>query len=159
MEPMLRRLVLDKIAIQVTSTQPLIHVRADETAVNQIMLNLVVNARDAMPDGGTAAVRIDVVVLADPLAPTLGVMAGRHAALSVSDTGHGISADVQRHLFEPFFTTKGADQGTGLGLSIVYGIVKGLSGAIEVQSEVGRGTTFTIYIPLVGDALIAEPSR
>ena len=68
----------------------------------------------------------------------------------MSDTGHGIPADIQRHLFEPFFTTKPPDQGTGLGLSIVYGIVKSLGGAIEVQSEVGRGATFTIYLPLVG---------
>ena len=123
--------------------------RADETAINQIVLNLVVNARDAMPDGGTATIDMGVITLAEPLAPTLGIMPGEYAGLSVSDTGHGIPADVQRHLFEPFFTTKPADQGTGLGLSIVYGIVKSLGGAIEVQSEVGDGATFTIYLPLV----------
>ena len=67
----------------------------------------------------------------------------------MSDTGHGIPADIQRHLFEPFFSTKPADQGTGLGLSIVYGIVKSLGGAVEVQSELGHGATFTIYLPLV----------
>ena len=149
MEPMLRRLVLDKIAIRVASTRPSIHVRADETAVNQIMLNLVVNARDAMPDGGTATIDMGVITLADPLAPTLGILPGEYAGLSVSDTGHGIPADIQRHLFEPFFTTKPADQGTGLGLSIVYGIVKSLGGAVEVQSELGHGATFTIYLPLV----------
>jgi two-component system cell cycle sensor histidine kinase/response regulator CckA len=149
MEPMLRRLVLDKIAIRLTCTHAAIHVRADETAVNQIVLNLVVNARDAMPDGGTATIDMGVITLADSLAPTLGIMPGEYAGLSVSDTGHGIPADVLRHLFEPFFTTKPADQGTGLGLSIVYGIVKSLGGAIEVQSEVGHGATFTIYLPLV----------
>ena len=149
MEPMLRRLVLDKIAIRVTSTRPAIHVRADETAVNQIVLNLIVNARDAMPDGGTATIDMGVITLGDPLAPTLGIIPGEYAGLSVSDTGHGIPADVQRHLFEPFFTTKPPDQGTGLGLSIVYGIVKSLGGAIEVQSEVGHGATFAIYLPLV----------
>ena len=149
MEPMLRRLVLDKIAIRVVSTRPSIHVRADETAVNQIMLNLIVNARDAMPDGGTATIDMGVITLAEPLAPTLGILPGEYAGLSVSDTGHGIPADIQRHLFEPFFTTKPADQGTGLGLSIVYGIVKSLGGAVEVQSELGHGATFTVYLPLV----------
>ena len=149
MEPMLRRLVLDKIAIEVTATRSEIQVRADETALNQIILNLVVNARDAMPDGGTATIDMGVIALAEPLAPMLGIMPGEYAGLSVSDTGHGIPVDVQRHLFEPFFTTKPSDQGTGLGLSIVYGIVKGLGGAIEVQSEVGHGATFTIYLPLV----------
>jgi two-component system cell cycle sensor histidine kinase/response regulator CckA len=149
MEPMLRRLVLDKIAIRVVSARPSIHVRADETAVNQILLNLVVNARDAMPDGGTATIDMGVITLGEPLAPTFGILPGEYAGLSVSDTGHGIPADIQRHLFEPFFTTKPADQGTGLGLSIVYGIVKSLGGAIEVQSELGHGATFTIYLPLV----------
>ena len=149
MEPMLRRLVLDRIEIRVTSTRASIHVRADETAINQIMLNLVVNARDAMADGGTAAIDMGVVTLADPLAPTLGIMPGDYASLSMSDTGHGIPADILPHLFEPFFTTKPSDQGTGLGLSIVYGIVKSLGGAIEVQSEAGHGAVFTIYLPLV----------
>jgi two-component system, cell cycle sensor histidine kinase and response regulator CckA len=149
MEPMLRRLVLDKIAIRVTSSRRPILVRADETALNQIVLNLVVNARDAMPEGGTATVDMGIIELSDPLAPTLGVMPGEYAGMSVSDTGEGMEADVLHHLFEPFFTTKPSDQGTGLGLSIVYGIVKALGGAIEVQSEIGYGATFTIYLPLV----------
>ena len=149
MEPMLRRLVLDKIEIRVVSTQPSASVRADETSLNQVVLNLIVNARDAMPDGGTATIDVASVAMTEPLAPTLGIMAGQYARLSVSDTGQGIPDDVQRHLFEPFFSTKPSDQGTGLGLSIVYGIVKSLGGAIEVQSEVGQGATFTIYLPLV----------
>ena len=149
MEPVLRRLVLDKIGIRVTASRPSIRVRAGDTAVNQIMLNLVVNARDAMPDGGTAVIDIGVITLGEPLAPTLGIMPGPYACLSVSDTGHGIPPDLQRQLFEPFFTTKPSDQGTGLGLSIVYGIVKGLGGAIEVQSEVGRGSAFKVYLPLI----------
>jgi PAS domain S-box-containing protein len=152
MEPVLRRLVLDKIAIRVTAARPTILVRADDTAVNQIMLNLIVNARDAMPDGGTATVDMGVIAMGEPLAPALGISPGQYAGLSVSDTGCGIPADMQRHLFEPFFTTKPPDQGTGLGLSIVYGIVKSLGGAIEVQSEVGRGATFTVYLPLVIDS-------
>ena len=151
MEPMLRRLVLDKIEIRVVSTRPSIAVRADETSLNQLVLNLVVNARDAMPDGGRATIDMGIIPMTEPLAPRLGVMPGQYAGLSVSDTGHGISDEVQRHLFEPFFTTKPSDQGTGLGLSIVYGIVKNLGGAIEVQSELGHGATFTIYLPLVTD--------
>ena len=160
MEPMLGRLVLDKIQISVTSEQPAVLVRADETALNQIVLNLVVNARDAMPDGGTAAIDMKVAAIGEPLAPALGIMPGAYAVLSVSDTGCGMPPEVQRHLFEPFFTTKSADQGTGLGLSIVYGIVTSLGGAIDVRSELGSGATFTIYLPLVTEGLpSAEPSR
>jgi PAS domain S-box-containing protein len=149
MEPVLRRLVLDKIAIRVTATHRPLPVLADEASLNQIVLNLVINARDAMPDGGTATVDMGLIDLADPLAAALGVEPGQYAGLRVSDTGQGIPADIQRHLFEPFFTTKPADKGTGLGLAIVYGIVKGLRGAVEVDSEVGHGATFTIYLPLV----------
>jgi PAS domain S-box-containing protein len=151
MEPVLRRLVLDKIAIDVTSSRAPVRILADESAISQIVLNLVVNARDAMPGGGTATIDIGVVDLRDPTAPRLGVIPGSYAGLCVKDTGEGIPPDVQRHLFEPFFTTKRADQGTGLGLSIVYGIVTGLGGAIEVQSEVGHGATFTIYLPMVNE--------
>jgi two-component system cell cycle sensor histidine kinase/response regulator CckA len=151
MEPMLRRLVLDKIEIRVISARLPIHVRAEETAVNQVMLNLIVNARDAMPDGGTATVNMAVITMAEPLATRLGIIPGQYACLGVSDTGCGIPPDVQRHLFEPFFTTKPPDQGTGLGLSIVYGIVRSLGGGIEVHSEVGRGAAFTVYLPLVLD--------
>jgi two-component system cell cycle sensor histidine kinase/response regulator CckA len=151
MEPMLRRLVLNKIAICVTaSTLPLL-VRAQESALSQIVLNLVINARDAMPDGGSVTIDMGLFELRDPLAPRLGLTPGPYAGLSVTDTGQGIPPEVRRHLFEPFFSTKPTDQGTGLGLSIVYGIVKGLGGAIEMQSEGGSGTTFMIYIPLVVD--------
>jgi two-component system, cell cycle sensor histidine kinase and response regulator CckA len=146
---MLRRLVLDKIAIGVTASHVPIHIRADESALSQIVLNLVVNARDAMPDGGTATIELGIARLEDPVAPRLGIASGQYAGISVRDTGQGIPPEVQRHLFEPFFTTKPPEQGTGLGLSIVYGIVTGLGGAIEVQSEIGRGATFTIYLPLV----------
>jgi two-component system, cell cycle sensor histidine kinase and response regulator CckA len=148
MEPMLRRLVLDKIAIGVTASHVPIPVHADESALSQILLNLIVNARDAMPDGGTATIELGIVDLHDPITPRLGIPSGRYAGISVRDTGEGVPPEVQRHLFEPFFTTKSPEQGTGLGLSIVYGIVKGLGGAIEVQSEIGRGATFTIYLPL-----------
>jgi two-component system, cell cycle sensor histidine kinase and response regulator CckA len=156
MEPVLKRLVLDKISIRVASSQRPIAVLADEASLNQIVLNLIINARDAMPDGGSATIDMGIIDLGDPLAPTLGIMPGRYAGMSVRDSGHGIPAEIQRHLFEPFFTTKPADKGTGLGLSIVYGIVKGLGGAIEIQSEIGEGATFTIYLPLV-EAVPALP--
>ena len=152
MEPVLRRLLLDKIAVDVTASRVPIHVRAEESALSQIVLNLVINARDAMPDGGTATIDMGIIDLQEPVAPRLGLPPGLHAGISVRDTGQGIPPEIQRHLFEPFFTTKPADQGTGLGLSIVYGIVKALGGAIEVQSEVGQGATFTIYLPLVVDS-------
>ena len=149
MEPLLRRLVLDKIAIVVAPSHLPVQVRADETALGQILMNLVINARDAMPNGGSVTVNMGAVALGEPIASRLGISAGSYAGLSVRDTGEGIPADIQRHLFEPFFTTKPADQGTGLGLSIVYGIVKSLAGAIGVQSELGNGATFTVYLPLV----------
>ncbi|HKY20786.1 MAG TPA: PAS domain S-box protein [Vicinamibacterales bacterium] len=150
--PVLRRLVLDEISISVTASHAPILVRTDENALSQILLNLVVNARDAMPNGGSATIDTGVVELQNPVAQRLGVVPGPYAGISVRDTGEGIPADIQRHMFEPFFTTKPPEQGTGLGLSIVYGIVKGLGGAIEVQSEVGLGTTFTIYLPLAEEA-------
>ncbi len=151
MEQLLRRLVLDKVAIYVAVSPRPLPVRADEASLNQIVLNLVVNARDAMPGGGTVTIEMGVIELGDPLASTLGILPGHYAGITVSDTGHGIPADIQRHLFEPFFSTKPADKGTGLGLTIVYGIVKGLGGAIEVQSEAGQGAAFAIYLPLVGE--------
>ena len=132
-----------------------IPVRADESALSQIVLNLVINARDAMPDGGTATIEMGVIDLQDPLAPR---SASSRALRRPHRPGHrpGIPPDIQRHLFEPFFTTKPPDQGTGLGLSIVYGIVKGLGGAIEVQSEVGEGAAFAIYLPLASDDQTAK---
>jgi PAS domain S-box-containing protein len=152
MEPMLRRLILDKITITVTAKDTAIPVRADDAQLNQVLMNLVINARDAMPAGGSATIALDVAELRDPVAPKLGVMSGRYGTLSVRDTGEGIAPGVLPHLFEPFFTTKSADQGTGLGLSIVYSIVKSLGGAIEVHSEVGHGATFTVYLPLASDS-------
>jgi two-component system, cell cycle sensor histidine kinase and response regulator CckA len=148
-EPMLRRLVLDRIVIVVAAPRQPILVRADEGQLSQILMNLVINARDAMPNGGTATIDLGIVDLHDPIAPTLGILPGRYAGLTVRDTGEGIAPAIIEHLFEPFFTTKRADQGTGLGLSIVHSIVTGLGGTIEVQSELGNGAAFTIYLPLV----------
>ena len=117
--------------------------------LEQVLLNLVVNARDAMPAGGTVTISTAEVVRDELFVHTHpGARVGRHIRLSVGDTGTGMSEDVKARLFEPFFTTKKSDGGTGLGLSIVYGIVRRSGGHIEIESEIARGTTIHIYLPL-----------
>jgi signal transduction histidine kinase len=120
---------------------------ADPDQLEQVLVNLVANARDAMPAGGTlslACTRVDVKDTGDP---PLGLLPGRYAALTISDTGLGMSEETQARIFEPFFTTKDKARGTGLGLSTVYGIVHQSGGHVTVTSEPARGTTFTIYLP------------
>ncbi|HEV3214457.1 MAG TPA: PAS domain S-box protein [Vicinamibacterales bacterium] len=155
MLPMLRRLVLEKIVIEVNGEGP-IGVRAEESHLTQILMNLVVNARDAMPEGGAVTIDAERVELSPSTASSLAIQPGRYAKLTVTDTGQGIDSEVEKHLFEPFFTTKPPDQGSGLGLSIVYGIMKSLGGAIEVWSEPRKGAKFTIYLPLSDDAAVAR---
>jgi two-component system cell cycle sensor histidine kinase/response regulator CckA len=151
MAPMLRRLVLENISIEINGEGP-IDVLAEESQLSQILMNLVVNARDATPKGGSVTIDVDRVELPPSTISSLAIQPGRYAKLVVTDTGLGIDPEVQKHLFEPFFTTKPPDQGTGLGLSIVYGIMKSLGGAIEVWSELGEGARFTIYLPLSGSS-------
>ncbi len=156
---MLGRLLREDIELETELAPDLGMIHADPTGIDQIILNLAVNARDAMPDGGkltieSANVRFD----ADVLNPELP--AGDYVLLAVSDTGIGMDSEIQRHIFEPFFTTKGREQGTGLGLSTVYGIVKQSSGHIRIYSEIGQGTTFKVYFPRVRDTSLptsAEP--
>jgi PAS domain S-box-containing protein len=156
MDTMLRRLIGPEIDFQiVVPAEPLLVV-ADSGQVEQVVMNLVVNARDAMPEGGRVTVRVDEVDLdEDGAAAFVEGRAGRYARLSVADTGTGIDAQVRAKLFEPFFTTKEQGKGTGLGLSIVYGIVKQSGGYITVASEPGRGATFLIYLPM---AATPEPA-
>lgn len=122
--------------------------KADPTRIQQVLMNLVINARDAMPDGGELRVTLSrVTVGPDEEPPVPGMPSREWVCLGVSDTGTGMPAEVIPHLFEPFFTTKPKGEGTGLGLAQVYGIVRQHGGHIEVQTEVGRGTTFRIYLP------------
>jgi PAS domain S-box-containing protein len=162
METMLRRLIGPEIDLQILRSSDVM-VKADPAQMEQVILNLCVNARDAMPQGGRLTVSVDEIELNDWAAGLIGDEAqpGRYARLSVSDTGTGMDEATRAKLFEPFFTTKEQGKGTGLGLSIVYGIVKQSGGHITVASEPGRGATFLIYLPLatpVSVASTAEPA-
>jgi PAS domain S-box-containing protein len=148
MDTMLRRLMGPEIEFEITSAAESLMVVADSGQVEQVLMNLVVNARDAMPDGGRLTVRLEVVDLDETAAAVVEGKTGRYAQLSVADTGTGIDDATRAKLFEPFFTTKEQGKGTGLGLSIVYGIVKQSGGYITVVSEPGRGAMFLIYFPI-----------
>jgi PAS domain S-box-containing protein len=149
MDTMLRRLIGPEIDFEIISPPEPLTVLADSGQIEQVVLNLVVNGRDAMPEGGRLTVRIEDVELDEAAAATFPEgKPGRYARLSVADTGTGIDEKTRAKLFEPFFTTKEQGKGTGLGLSIVYGIVKQSGGYITVASEPGRGATFLIYLPI-----------
>jgi signal transduction histidine kinase/ActR/RegA family two-component response regulator len=124
----------------------------DATHLHQVAMNLCTNAAQAMPGGGTLRVALECIVVSEPLTVARGdVSPGRHVLLTVSDTGSGIPAAVLDRVFDPFFTTKGVGEGTGLGLSLVDGIIQDLGGAIAVSSRPGKGTAFTIWLPVVGE--------
>jgi nitrogen-specific signal transduction histidine kinase len=148
METMLRRLIGEDIDLCTVLRPALGAIRADRGQLQQVIMNLVINARDAMPQGGKLTVETAAVELDSSYASRHGpVRSGPYVLLAVSDTGCGMDADVQSHLFEPFFTTKPPDKGTGLGLATVYGIVERSGGYVWVYSEVGRGTTVKIFLP------------
>ncbi len=149
----LRRLIGEDVVLSLELDEQQDRVRADPVQLEQVLLNLAVNARDAMPDGGTLAVRTRRHTLGSPA--TVGgarLGAGNWAALSVTDSGSGITPEVRVKMFEPFFTTKPRGKGTGLGLSTVYGIVKQSGGQIGVDSVIGKGTTISVFLPLVDEA-------
>jgi two-component system cell cycle sensor histidine kinase/response regulator CckA len=146
---LLRRLVGEKIALRVEHRQDLWPVRADEGQLSNAVMNLVVNARDAMPpEGGAVTIRTTNVTFSVPQPIGAGHMpAGDYVLIEVIDTGSGIAKENFTKIFEPFFTTKAVGQGTGLGLSTVYGVVKQTGGFITVDSELGKGTIFRVYLP------------
>ncbi|MCO6401822.1 MAG: PAS domain S-box protein [Verrucomicrobia bacterium] len=148
----------DKIELIVNLAEDPGLVRGDQTQIEQTIMNLVLNARDAMPDGGRLTLSTRSVRLDNPReAGFADLRPGPHVVLAVSDTGVGISPEIQSRIFEPFFTTKEVGRGTGLGLSTVYGIVQQAGGSIQVQSELGKGTTFTVYWPQVRAGLPMNP--
>jgi signal transduction histidine kinase/CheY-like chemotaxis protein len=152
-EKMLRRIIGEDIKLDIRVDPDLPPVTVDPSHIDQVVMNLVVNSRDAMPDGGTLLIETARVELSEQYAEThLEILPGSYAMLTVSDTGVGMDAATRARLFEPFFTTKGQGKGTGLGLSIVYGIVKQNGGEILVYSEPGQGSAFKIYLPAVSGA-------
>ncbi|MGA2109158.1 MAG: PAS domain S-box protein, partial [Syntrophorhabdales bacterium] len=147
---LLERLLTEDIELKITPAAQDLTVMADVTQIDQILINLAANARDAMPHGGLLSIRTEVAELNDEFIKTHGYgEQGTYALLSISDTGIGMDRSTKEHIFEPFFTTKEVGKGTGLGLATVYGIVKQHNGYVVVDSEPHRGTTFRIYLPLV----------
>jgi nitrogen-specific signal transduction histidine kinase/CheY-like chemotaxis protein len=147
MEDMLKRLIGENIEVEFQLESEPGSVFSEAGLIYQVVLNLAVNARDAMPDGGRLAVRTSTISIHPDQGETLGIPEGRYALLEMSDSGCGIDSTLQRRLFEPLFSTKPREKHTGLGLYTVYSLVRRIAGHIRVQSEVGCGTTFRIYFP------------
>ena len=150
-DTMLRRVIGEDVSLESRIADELPMVRADRAQIEQVLMNLAVNARDAMPEGGTLLVEAEARKLgAGAASAPVGLDDGAYVAITVGDTGVGMDEDTLAHIWEPFFSTKGQGRGSGLGLATAYAVVEQLGGAIEVESEPGRGSTFTILLPVVG---------
>ena len=159
MQTMLQRLIGETINLVTLPELSLGRIKADPGQIEQVIMNLAVNARDAMPDGGRLVIRTATVQPGEaPTLPGAPANPGPHVLLEVTDSGAGMDAATQAHLFEPFFTTKEPGKGTGLGLSTVYGIVEQSGGSVTVETGVGRGTTFRIYLPQVDASATTAPA-
>jgi signal transduction histidine kinase/ActR/RegA family two-component response regulator len=156
-ERMLRRLVGERILVKVDRDPALWPVRADPGEIGRAIMNLSLNARDAMPEGGTLTIETANLTMTETEAGEHGLAAGRYVTMTVSDTGVGMSAEMQTHIFEPFFTTKEMAKGTGLGLATVLGIVEQSGGAIHCQSQPGLGAVFTVFLPAVAETPATGP--
>ena len=160
MQKLLHRVIGEQIEIRTEFAAAESRVKADPNQIEQVILNLGVNARDAMPRGGRLTIVTGNVTLnGDRPAELVDLPPGEYVALEVGDTGEGMDADTRSRIFEPFFTTKGPGKGTGLGLATVYGIVKQSGGGIAVESEPGRGSTFRIFLPLAREAVEAPAAE
>jgi signal transduction histidine kinase/CheY-like chemotaxis protein len=157
---LLRRLIGEDIDLRIKQDSATGSIHADAGQIQQMILNLAINARDAMPNGGSLLIQTRAVELgSDYIGHHFGIKPGRYAVLEVSDTGTGMSEATRKRVFEPFFTTKAEGKGTGLGLSTVYGIVKQFGGSIDIYSEAGHGSTFRVYLPRVEDSIEQESAR
>ncbi len=152
MERLLRPLIGENIELVTRLSSETGHTRADAGQLEQVIMNLVVNAKDSMPEGGKLTLQSSDVTVRQNFREHRFIQPGRYAVISVADTGHGMDKETQSRIFEPFFTTKEKGKGTGLGLSTVYGIVKQSNGYVFAESQVGAGTTFYVYLPRVEDS-------